>query len=395
MRRIKGLVRAFNQVRSQLQAGIPSDQAEAFRRRVTTTVDQVEAICRQHGTTPDQLPGPSRSSYRFLKDLDLDRLPLAEPGAPAPAPSWFRLKNLLTLEQDFAHRIWERLPVLLESPSAAGHLNREIEGQASVIERMCSVHSVAPSDLDVPSRRVYCWLKFLSGEDNLALHLGALRRASGALAEGERPPDRPLRVHLIHMQALWRSQQHQDLLLKVSEGFLNAPENVWRALLLSATSGRDRANDGVVREFAASEDFSEVLAEMDAFAQSMADSTRGRVHDLDESFERVNLAYFGGAMPRPRLVWNRMLTGTKFGHYRSDRDTVMVSVSLDDPSVPAQLVDFIMYHELLHKHHGYTTVGDRRFVHTPAFRADERAFASYDEARRRLDALALRHRAPG
>jgi predicted metal-dependent hydrolase len=106
----------------------------------------------------------------------------------------------------------------------------------------------------------------------------------------------------------------------------------------------------------------------------------------------VNAVYFEGRMPKPALVWNRTLTARKFGHYQPVRDTVMVSVSLDDPKVPAYVVDFVMYHELLHKKHGVTTLNGRRLAHSPEFRADERRYAEYREAERLLNELALRQR---
>jgi predicted metal-dependent hydrolase len=70
----------------------------------------------------------------------------------------------------------------------------------------------------------------------------------------------------------------------------------------------------------------------------------------------------------------------------------MISVTLDAASVPASLVDFVMYHELLHKKHGSLIVNGRRLAHSPAFRADERQFAGYEEAERLLRELALRQR---
>jgi hypothetical protein len=70
----------------------------------------------------------------------------------------------------------------------------------------------------------------------------------------------------------------------------------------------------------------------------------------------------------------------------------MVSVSLDDPKVSAFVVDFVMYHELLHKKHGVMTVNGRRLAHSPGFRADERQFVEYHEAERQLHELALRQR---
>ena len=93
-------------------------------------------------------------------------------------------------------------------------------------------------------------------------------------------------------------------------------------------------------------------------------------------------------MPRPRIAWNRTLTGRTFGHYRPHLDAVMVSISLDHERVPAQVVDFVMYHELLHKKHQSQVAGGRRIFHTPAFRSEERLFVGYEDAVRCLNSLA-------
>jgi hypothetical protein len=92
-----------------------------------------------------------------------------------------------------------------------------------------------------------------------------------------------------------------------------------------------------------------------------------------------------------KLIWNQALTGRKFGHYGRSTDTVMLSVSLDSPAVPEFVLDFVMYHELLHKKHGIPVVNERRVVHSAAFRAEERKSADYHEADRVLNELARRH----
>jgi predicted metal-dependent hydrolase len=76
------------------------------------------------------------------------------------------------------------------------------------------------------------------------------------------------------------------------------------------------------------------------------------------------------------------------GHYDFFRDLVMLSVTLDDPDVPDFVVDFVMYHELLHKVMGSKVVNGRRYAHTPAFREAERAFPRYEEAEAFLKATA-------
>lgn len=103
----------------------------------------------------------------------------------------------------------------------------------------------------------------------------------------------------------------------------------------------------------------------------------GRHHNLNASFDRVNRVYFGGRMPRPVLTWNATYTQRKLGHYDVHADTVMLSITLDDPKTPAYVVDFVMYHELLHKQLGVRAVNGRRRMHTPEFRRAERRFREW------------------
>lgn len=388
MLRIQGLVREFNRVRTQLRDGIPPDQAEAFRKRVAAIVAQVEAMCRHHHTAPGRLPAPSRAAYRFLKDLDLTHLPLAAAGSPAKTESTFRLKNIVAVERQLADRMWAQLPALLESPDAIERLQRDVERQASAIEAICSRVGLNPVALAPPSRRVYCWMKFLADQNNLGLHLQALQRARKALTGVEQRGLR-FQVRLVHIQALWTKREAAQLLqVKINQGFMSAGDEVWAAIIRAPISGSTAADRLLIHQYAQSEDFGEVLVEIEGYGEPPADSTRGRIYSLDEIFRRVNRAYFGGTMPKPKLEWNRMLTERKFGHYRQPGDTVMLSVSLDDERVPLHTVDFVMYHELLHKKHGSLLVGGRQIVHTAAFRAEERLFAQYEDAQRHLDALA-------
>ncbi len=390
--RIRGLVRTFSQVRARLQVGVPPEEADMLRAQVRGAIRQVESLCRQHGVTPSDLPGPSRSAYRFLKNLDLDRLPVVPADIPTPTTTVLRLKNVARLEQNFGASMWERLPRLVESPREQTRLRAEMAQQAAAIEHICARNNALPSNLALPSRQVYCWLKFLSAEDHLLLHLGALRLAKRVLEDRQSRPEPSVHVQLVHMASVWRMQSSSNAaVLRVSEGFVDAGEAVWQALVQSSVGGNDRTSKQLVAQFVESEDFGEVIAGIESFAAPTVTSTRGRAHDLDTSFERVNRAYFAGKIPKPRLTWSRTLAASKFGHYQPATDTVMLVASLDDPLVSSDAVDFVMYHELLHKKHGATIVNGRRLVHTGEFRADERRFARYDEVKRQLDEVARMH----
>lgn len=393
MLRIKGLIRVFNRVRSQLQAGLLQGEVELFKQQVRIAIRDVEDICRQHRATPDHLPGPSRLAYLFLKELDLENLPMRQPGEPAVAKPSFKIRNVVKIGEQLADRIWQSLGMLRTSPAARAQLIQDLENHTTGIERICQQHGQTPAVMEAPSRQVYCWLKFLCAAENLTSHLEALACAQKAISEQPLRPGQAIHVHLSCQNAIWRSNEYANaVVLKVNEGFLNADQSIWRAIIQTALSQRNPAHDQLVQEFTLTDDFSETLFELESFAAAPTLPARGHVHDLDESFARVNAAYFHGQFSKPLLVWNRTLTASKFGHYQPSRDTVMLSISLDDARVPAYVVDFVMYHELLHKKHGVMIVNGRRLSHSPRFREDERRFVQYTQAENQLKELALRNR---
>ena len=390
--RIKGLVRACNMVRTRLQSGLRAHEVQQFRIQVESLVEEVVEMCAQRGLTPEHLPTPSRNAYRVLKQLDLDNLPVQHAAGSSEMAAPLAISNLVRLGNHIAERLWRESTVPSAWSRERSQLLADIQKRVSDVERICLEYDSVPSALAPTSKRVYCWLKFLSSQERIELHLSALERMASALRSGRGDVHPTVRVHMVNMDSLWRARQYKDALLaKVNEGFLNADQAVCQAIVLSCLSQRDPAWDRLIREFADSDDFCEVLLEMDSFAEPVTPHAQGHVHNLGESFERVNEAHFGGSMSKPRLVWNHTLTARKFGHYQQSRDTVMLSISLDDPRVPPSLVDFVMYHELLHKKHGAVIVNGRRLVHSPQFRAEERRFPDYSEVVGSLSDLVRRY----
>src|SRR5262245_35543095 len=156
--RIDGLVRFFNHVRSQLQAGLTPDEVEPFKQHVKNVGRDIEALCGRQGAEIDQLPAPSRRAYMFLRGLDLDNLPMRKAGEPAAEKTSFRIKNVVKTGEYFADRLWRQLNSLLTERAARRRLILEMAQQAESIERICARHGETPAVLESPSRRVYCWL---------------------------------------------------------------------------------------------------------------------------------------------------------------------------------------------------------------------------------------------
>jgi hypothetical protein len=148
----------------------------------------------------------------------------------------------------------------------------------------------------------------------------------------------------------------------------------------------------LLREEASSEAAMEWLTTMEESVPDNGQSAVGEVHDLEAAFLRVNETFFGGAILRPHLAWSRRTTRRVFGHYHFARDELTVSLSLDSHKVPEFVLDFIMFHELLHKQHGLTKMSQRLYAHTAAFRSDERKFPRFEAAQKELIRIARRAR---
>jgi len=184
------------------------------------------------------------------------------------------------------------------------------------------------------------------------------------------------------------------VLVVASEGFIGAPPEVIGALVraILARKGKDRADLAKVRAYTCGREFAPVLAALDLAGERPDPKTLGRHHDLRQVFDRVNGAYFEPRLDRPVLIWNSAITRRKVGHYQPVTDTVMISVTLDDARVPDYVVEFVMYHELLHKHLGTRVIKGRRYAHSAAFRQAEKRFRHYDQAQSFLTNLGRRMR---
>ncbi len=91
---------------------------------------------------------------------------------------------------------------------------------------------------------------------------------------------------------------------------------------------------------------------------------------LEESFERVNMEYFHDMMISPNLEFG----GDNFhtlGTYDHGTDTIMISNVLVKDQI---LLDYVMYHEMLHKKFKYKNTGKRTIHHSRQFREEEKKY---------------------
>jgi len=102
---------------------------------------------------------------------------------------------------------------------------------------------------------------------------------------------------------------------------------------------------------------------------------------LERSFERVNERYFSGLIEIPNLRWGQK-SRAKLGSYDYGTDTITMSTIFK--AAPSNLLDYIMYHELLHKKHKFKSSGKKSYHHTKQFKQDEKLFENHEQTEKDL-----------
>jgi hypothetical protein len=113
----------------------------------------------------------------------------------------------------------------------------------------------------------------------------------------------------------------------------------------------------------------------------------GHTHNLSPMFSRLNKEYFGGRLHRPRLGWSSRNWRAQLGCFDPGLDQIVMNARLDRKEVPSYVVEYVLYHEMLHVRHPIRVAACGLQAHSAAFRAEERRFAHYARARRFLEHL--------
>jgi hypothetical protein len=114
---------------------------------------------------------------------------------------------------------------------------------------------------------------------------------------------------------------------------------------------------------------------------------RGRHYDLEEMFSALNRKFFQGELPAARLGWSRKRSRRTLGNYDDAHRAITITRWFDSPTVPRDLVEYVVYHEMLHMKIPTERNGHRRVVHSPEFRKAEKQFPKYETALRQLKRL--------
>ncbi|AKQ70577.1 hypothetical protein A176_007489 [Myxococcus hansupus] len=179
----------------------------------------------------------------------------------------------------------------------------------------------------------------------------------------------------------------EGLRLRLHHLFLGAPDAVVQAM--AAYAGRADARAGEALEAYAHEHSERVRRER---RPGKPLRTRGRCFDLQAVFARLNASWFDGRV-QVDVGWARKPAGKRrrsihVGGYDARRKEIRIHPAFDRPNVPAFVVDYLVFHAMLHADFedtdGTGSEGRCAPEHTPAFREREALFPLGDAAQRWL-----------
>jgi len=110
---------------------------------------------------------------------------------------------------------------------------------------------------------------------------------------------------------------------------------------------------------------------------------------LEASFERINSRYFLGLVEKPNLVWGKLSKRT-LGSYDFKTDTIRMSKIFENAE--DRLLDYVMFHETLHKQRKFKVSGSKTYYHDAKFKRAETVFENSEQTEKDLNKFVAKYR---
>ena len=112
---------------------------------------------------------------------------------------------------------------------------------------------------------------------------------------------------------------------------------------------------------------------------------------LEESFHRVNQDHFYNLIDQPNLVWGTA-SKSKLACYNFHNDTFTVSTLFQETR--SEILDYLIYHELLHKKQKFKYKDGRNYFHTKKFRQAESLFPNQKQIEKEINSIIRKSKRP-
>jgi hypothetical protein len=114
----------------------------------------------------------------------------------------------------------------------------------------------------------------------------------------------------------------------------------------------------------------------------------GLQFDLNAMFDDLNVKFFHSALDKPHLGWSTRRWRRQFGSFDPGPNQILLNRRMDRAEIPQCVVEYVLYHEMLHVKHPTRKSGCSLISHSPEFREEEKLFPEFERARKMLDRLA-------
>ncbi len=178
---------------------------------------------------------------------------------------------------------------------------------------------------------------------------------------------------------------------KVSDYLMDAGEDVIQglahALFLRIVKGRKDPYPEPMKDWMTSAEF--VAQKQPVYIRRSRNLTRspaGKHRNLMDSVERLIEQGMVEKEEGMFISWTRSRNLRRVGYCSVLMKVIAISSVFDDPEIPEYVLDYVVYHEMLHLHNGLDPDSPK---HGPEFRAQERLFPRWEEAEAWLRKIAL------
>ncbi|MCP4749725.1 MAG: hypothetical protein GY866_02425 [Proteobacteria bacterium] len=123
--------------------------------------------------------------------------------------------------------------------------------------------------------------------------------------------------------------------------------------------------------------------------ESLAEPRTGKAvgvyQNLMDVIRNVQSIWFPEMDDFPNICWLKQYTTRKLAHYSFKNDEIAFSLIFDFLEVPAEILSYLAYHELLHRQLGTRQVNGRRYAHTREFKHQEQLFPNWREIEKKIN----------
>ncbi len=147
------------------------------------------------------------------------------------------IKNIKAQQNTILENIFNLAATSTPNSAEIQQLAQTLIRTATTIEKICLNQQATPANLTRSSRQIYSWMKFLTDEHNLQLHLNSTYRVRQIVQEilkKNQQPSVKLTIELTNLAGLYKGKRSNSFVnISISEGFINAPYEVLQALVKS------------------------------------------------------------------------------------------------------------------------------------------------------------------